>query len=70
MSAGCAAYTASSSLRTARREPLALSADLLARWAGMAVTCLLSIGAGIGLLAGFGGGQAAGVSLGCRATTV
>ncbi len=56
VSAGCAAYTAWSSLRTARREPLALSADLLARWLGMGVTCLLSVGAGIGLLAGFGGG--------------
>lgn len=56
LSAGCAAYTVWSSVGTARREPPPFSADLLARWLGMGATWLLSIGAGISLLVGHGGG--------------
>ncbi len=56
LSAGSVAYTAWSSLQTARREPPPISVDLLVRWLGMATTWLLSIGAGISLLAGHGGG--------------
>ncbi len=56
LSAGCAAYTAWSSVRTARQESPPFSADLLGRWIGMGATWLLSIGAGISLLAGHGGG--------------
>jgi hypothetical protein len=54
--AGCVAYTAWSSIRTARQESPPFSADLLGRWLGMGATWLLSIGAGISLLAGYGGG--------------
>jgi len=55
-SGGCAAYTVWSVLRAARWELPALSADLAGRWLGMVVTWLLSIGAGISLLARSGGG--------------
>jgi hypothetical protein len=55
-SVGCAAATVWSVLRTARVEPPPLSADLVGRWLGMVATWLLSIGAGISLLAGHGGG--------------
>ena len=56
VSAGCTAYTIWSVLRTARWERPAFSADLAWRWLGMVVTWLLSIGAGISLLVGNGGG--------------
>jgi hypothetical protein len=56
LSAGCAAYTAWSLVRAARWERPALSADLVARWLGMVATWLLTIGAGISLLVGQGGG--------------
>jgi hypothetical protein len=56
VSAGCAAYTAWSVLRTARWEVPSFSADLVVRSLGMGATWLLSIGAGISLLAGHGGG--------------
>jgi hypothetical protein len=56
LSAGSAAYTAWSAVRTLRQEPPPFSADLLGRWLGMGATWLLSIGAGISLLAGHGGG--------------
>lgn len=56
MSVGCVAYTAGSVLRTVRRELPAASANLVARWLAMAATWLLSIGAGVSLLAGQGGG--------------
>jgi hypothetical protein len=56
VSTGCAAYTVWSVLRTARWELPAFSADLVGRLLGMVVTWLLSIGAGISLLAGSGGG--------------
>lgn len=50
------AYTVWSVLRTARWERPAFSADLAGRWLGMVVTWLLSIGAGISLIVGNGGG--------------
>ncbi len=53
---GCAVYTVWSVIRTARWELPVFTAGLVARWAGMASTWLLSIGAGISLLAGAGGG--------------
>ncbi len=56
LSVGCTAYTSWSLLRTTRLELPQFSADLVARWFGMAVTWLLSIGAGISLLIGQGGG--------------
>jgi hypothetical protein len=56
LSVGCAAYTAWSLVRAARWERPALSADLVARWLGMVATWLLTIGAGISLLVGQGGG--------------
>jgi hypothetical protein len=56
VSAGCAAYTVWSVLRTARWELPPFSADLVGRCLGMGATWLLSIGAGISLLAGSGGG--------------
>ena len=56
VSVGCAAYTVWSVLRTARWELSPFSADLVGRWLGMGATWLLSIGAGISLLAGSGGG--------------
>ena len=56
MSVGCAAYTVWSVLRTARWELPPFSADLVVGWLGMGATWLLSIGAGISLLAGHGGG--------------
>ena len=56
VSVGCAAYTVWSVLRTARWELPPFSADLVVGWLGMGATWLLSIGAGISLLAGHGGG--------------
>jgi hypothetical protein len=56
VSAGCAAYTVWSILRAARWELPPFSAALTVRWLGMGATWLLSIGAGISLLAGSGGG--------------
>jgi hypothetical protein len=56
VSVGCVAYTVWSVLRTVRQEPPTPSVDLAVRWAGMGATWLLSIGAGISLLAGHGGG--------------
>ena len=56
VSVGCVAYTARSVFRTVRRELPGVSADLAARWLATAATWLLSIGAGISLLAGQGGG--------------
>lgn len=56
LSAGCAAYTAWSLVQTTRQEPLPFSADLLGRWLGMGATWLLTFGAGISLLTGYGGG--------------
>jgi hypothetical protein len=56
VSVGCAAYTVWSLLRMARWELPPLSADLVGRWLGMGATRLLSIGTGISLLAGHGGG--------------
>jgi hypothetical protein len=50
------AYTVWSVLRTVRHELPAVSADLAVRWLGLGVTGLLSIGAGISLLVGHGGG--------------
>jgi hypothetical protein len=56
VSVGCAAYTVWSVLRTVRWELPVFSAGLVGRWLGMAATWLLSIGAGISMLAGHGGG--------------
>jgi hypothetical protein len=56
LTAGCMVYTAWSALRSARWEPSPFSGDLVGRWLGMGATWLLSIGAGISLLAGHGGG--------------
>lgn len=56
VSVGCVAYTVWSMLRMARWEPPAASADLAVRWLGMWATWLLSIGAGISLAVGHGGG--------------
>jgi hypothetical protein len=56
VSVGCATYTVWSVFRMGRRELPAVSADLAVRWVGMAATWLLSIGAGISLLVGHGGG--------------
>ena len=56
VSVGCVAYTVWPVLRTVRSELPDVSADLAVRWLGMGVTWLLSIGAGISLLAGNGGG--------------
>jgi hypothetical protein len=56
VSVGCTAYTVWSVLRTVRWELSAFSADLVGRWLGMGATWLLSIGAGISLLVGHGGG--------------
>ncbi len=56
VSVGCVAYTVWPVLRTVRSELATASADLAVRWLGMGVTWLLSIGAGISLLAGAGGG--------------
>ncbi len=56
VSAGCVAYTVWSVLRMMRTERLAFSIDLATRWVAMGATWLLSIGAGITLLAGHGGG--------------
>jgi hypothetical protein len=52
----CVAYTVWSVLRTPRWELHAVSADLAVRWIAMGATWVLSIGAGISLLAGHGGG--------------
>jgi hypothetical protein len=56
VSVGCVAYTAWPVFRTMRSELSAISADLAVRWLGMGATWLLSIGAGISLLIGHGGG--------------
>ncbi len=56
VSVSCVAYTVWSVVRMARWELPAVSADLVARWLGMATTWLLSIGAGISLAVGHGGG--------------
>jgi hypothetical protein len=56
VSVGCAAYTVWSVLRAARWELPPFPADLVVGWLGMGATWLLSIGAGISLLAGHGGG--------------
>jgi hypothetical protein len=56
VSAGAAAYTVWSVLRMKRWELPPFSADLAGRWLGMGVTWLLSIGAGISLAIGRGGG--------------
>jgi hypothetical protein len=56
LTAGCMAYTAWSALRAARWEPSPFSGDLVGRWLGMGATWLLSIGEGISLLVGHGGG--------------
>jgi hypothetical protein len=56
LTAGCMVYTVWSALRSARWEPSPFSGDLVGRWLGMGATWLLSIGAGISLLAGHGGG--------------
>jgi hypothetical protein len=56
LSAGCIAYTVWSVVRAAQSEPLEFSVGLIARWFAMAATWLLSIGAGISLLVGGGGG--------------
>ena len=56
VSVGCVAYTVWSLLRMARWELPAVSADLVGRWLGMGATWLLSIGAGISLAIGHGGG--------------
>jgi len=56
VSVGCVAYTVWSMLRTVRWEPAGASAGLVGRWLAMGATWLLSIGAGISLLAGYGGG--------------
>jgi hypothetical protein len=56
VSAGCVAYTAWPVLRTVRSERPALSSGLAVRWLGLVATWLLSIGAGISLLVGSGGG--------------
>jgi hypothetical protein len=56
VSVGCVAYTVWSVLRTVRHELPAVSADLAVRWLGLGATSLLSIGAGISLLVGHGGG--------------
>jgi hypothetical protein len=50
------ACTVWSILRTPRGERPTISAGLAVRWLGMGATWLLSIGAGISLLAGHGGG--------------
>lgn len=56
VSAGCVAYTVWSVLRTARGQISPMSAGLAIRWLGMGATWLLSIGSGISLLVGHGGG--------------
>jgi hypothetical protein len=57
VSVGSVAYSTGPVLRTARSELPAASVGLaVLRWLGTAATWLLSIGAGISLLAGFGGG--------------
>jgi hypothetical protein len=56
LTTGCVAYTAWSALRAARWEQVAFSVDLVVRWLGMGATWLLSIGAGISLVVGHGGG--------------
>ena len=56
VSVGCLAYTVWSVLRTVRLELPAPAGDLVVRFLGIGVTGLLSIGAGISLLAGHGGG--------------
>jgi hypothetical protein len=56
VSVGCVAYTAWPVFWTVRSELHAASAGLAVRWLGLAATWLLSIGAGISLLAGQGGG--------------
>jgi hypothetical protein len=56
VSVRCVAYAVWPVLRTVRSELPDVSADLAVRWLGMGVTWLLSIGAGISLLAGHGGG--------------
>ncbi len=56
LSAGCAAFTVWPVLRMDRWELPLFSADLVGRWFGMGATWLLSIGAGISLAIGHGGG--------------
>lgn len=60
LTAGCAAYTAWSAFQAARWESARASADVVgrrqSRWLGMGAAWLLSIAAGISLLAGNGGG--------------
>jgi hypothetical protein len=56
VSVGCVACTVWSVLRTVRLELPAAPADEIGRFLGIGVTGLLSIGAGISLLAGHGGG--------------
>lgn len=56
VSVSCVAYTVWAVLRTPRRDRPAGSAGLAVRWLGMWATWLLSIGAGISLLVGHGGG--------------
>ncbi len=56
VSVGCVAYTVWPVLRTVRWELPEASADLVGRWMAMGATWLLSIGAGISLAIGQGGG--------------
>jgi len=56
LTTGCVAYTGWSALSAARWEPSPFSVDLVVRRLGMGATWLLSIGAGISLLAGHAGG--------------
>ncbi len=56
VSVGCVAYTVWPVLRTVRWELAEAPANLVGRWMGMGATWLLSIGAGISLLARHGGG--------------
>ena len=56
VSVSCAAYTVWSVLQMVRWELPAVSPDLAVRWLGMGATWLLSIGAGISLIVGQGGG--------------
>jgi hypothetical protein len=51
VSVGCVAYTVWSLFHALRRELPAVFADFAVRWPGPGATWVLSIGAGIGLLA-------------------
>lgn len=50
------AYSAWSLVRAARREPIALTADLVGRWVGMAITLGLSSASGVSLMSQAGAG--------------